>query len=319
MTHIAAAPLSSIRLDSAALSLTVIPEAGGKIARLEDRRTGRDWLWHNPLLPVRVPTYGASYVRDHDSGGFDECFPAIAEGPFPDAPWQGVAIPDHGELWGLGWECEQEGPLSLRMGVDGVRFPYRFERRLILDPKEAVLRLDYRVINRAPFPFPFIWSSHPLLAISPGMRLLVPDETSLRVFGASESGLGERGTPMRWPFLQHLDLSTMPGPEAGYAVKLFGQAPARGWVGLHDPKTRTTLRFEYDPQSITHLGLWLNMGGWSPFEDQAPYFNLGLEPCIGAGDDLELAVRQYREHGVIPPMGERAWSMTLRLVEEILA
>lgn len=318
MTRTVAAPLQPIRLDSAHLRLSIVPEAGGKIASLVDPRTGREWLWRNPSIPLHVPTYGGSYVLGHDSGGFDECFPAIAEGPFPSAPWQGVMIPDHGELWGLAWEAEVEG-LSVRLGVDGVRFPYRFERILTLSPAAAELRLDYRVINRAPFPFPFVWSSHPLLAIEPGMRLLLPEGAPLRVFGASDPSLGDLGTPLRWPALQHLDLSTVPEPDAGYAAKLFGPAPDRGWVGLHDPRTATTLRFEYDPLAIPHLGLWLNMGGWSPHEDRPPYFNLGIEPCIGAGDDLGLAVRQYRAHGVIPPKGERTWGMTLRLVEATLA
>ncbi|HEY9898408.1 MAG TPA: DUF5107 domain-containing protein [Pantanalinema sp.] len=318
MTRPAPAPLQPIHLENPHLRLSVVPEAGGKIASLVDRSTGREWLWSNPALPLRAPAYGSSYVLDHDSGGFDECFPAIAEGAFPSAPWQGVEIPDHGELWGLSWDCRRDG-LSLAMGVDGVRFPYRFERTLTLLPDAAAVRLAYRVINRAPFPFPFVWSSHPLLAIAPGMRLLLPEGTPLRVFGASDPALGDLGAPLRWPLLQHLDLATVPGPEAGYAVKLFGPSPERGWVGLHDPATRSTLRFEYDPLTIPHLGLWLNMGAWSPREDRAPYFNLGIEPCIGAGDDLALAVRRYRAHGVIPPRGEREWSMTVRLVQETLA
>lgn len=318
MSRTIAPTLETIRLETEHLSLALVPEAGGKIASLLDRRTGREWLWQNPSIPVQVPTYGTSYVLGHDSGGFDECFPAVAEGPFPSAPWQGVAIPDHGELWGLAWEVARDGD-AIRMGVDGVRFPYRFERTLVLSPGAAELRLDYRVLNRAPFPFPFVWSSHPLLAIAPGMKLLLPEGTPLRVFGASDPALGDLGAPLQWPMLQQLDLSTVPAHDAGYAAKLFGPAPARGWVGLHDPATHSTLRFEYDPQTIPHLGLWLNMGGWSPHEDRAPYFNLGIEPCIGAGDDLGLAVRQFRAHGVIPPKGERSWSMTLRLVEETLA
>jgi galactose mutarotase-like enzyme len=318
MTPPPAAPLQPIHLENALLRLSVIPEAGGKIVSLLDRRTGREWLWRNPFLPLCVPTYGTSYVLEHDSGGFDECFPAVAEGAFPSAPWQGVAIPDHGELWGLGWDCRREGD-TLVMGVDGLRFPYHFERTLTLAPDAAAVHLAYRAVNRAPFPFPFVWSSHPLLAIAPGMRLLLPDGAPLRVFGASSPELGALGTPLQWPKLQHLDLATVPAPDAGYAVKLFGPAPECGWVGLHDPETCSTMRFEFDPHTIPHLGLWLNMGGWTPREGQAPYFNLGIEPCIGAGDDLALAVQHYRAHGVIPPKGEREWSMTLRLVEEALA
>lgn len=311
-------PLTTHVLANGHLQVTLIPEAGGKIASCLDLAHQREWFWSNARLPVRPPRYGASYVRGHDSGGFDECFPAVAEGSFPEAPWSGIPIPDHGELWGLGWDCHVAGRTA-RLGVDGVRFPYRFERSLELAEDAPELRLSYRVLNRAPFDFPFLWSSHPLLAVRPGMRLLIPDGTPMRVYGGSDPAFGDRGAPFSWPMLAGRDLSRLPGPEAGFAVKVFGDAPARGWVGLHDPETATTLRMEYDPGRIPQLGLWLNMGGWTPFDGESAYYNLGLEPCIGAGDDLELAVQQFRSHGVLPARGELRWDLKLRLVAETLA
>lgn len=308
--------LAPIRLEGDRLSVGFLPSVGGKISHLVDKRTGRDWLWHNPHLPVVPPRYGASYVQAHDSGGFDECFPAVGEGPFPTEPWKGVLIPDHGELWGLAWEVAPD-PGRIRMAVDGVRFPYRFERDAELAAGEAALHLSYRVSNRAPFPFPFIWSSHPLLDIKPGMRLLVPEGTPFRLYGASDPSFGSLGTPITWPDLAGRDLSRLPEEGAGFAVKLFGEAPACGWVGLHDPDTATTLRMEFDPQAITNLGLWLNMGGWAP-NGQAPYYNLGLEPCIGAGDDLAIAYHHFRSVGTIPPKGTRTWRLTLRFIQEVL-
>lgn len=306
-----------LKLSNDHLELEILPSLGGKLASLIDRRTGRDWLWHNPYLRPSLPRYGSSYVMTADSGGFDECFPAVAEGPYPTEPWRGVAIPDHGELWGLPWEVEATEP-ALRLAVDGVRFPYRFERRMQLDPAAASVTLAYEVTNRAPFPFPFVWSAHPLLAIRPGMQLLIPEDLPLRVFGSSSGTLGELGTPLWWPALGPHDLTRLPGAEAGFAVKLFGPAPTRGWVGLHDPETATTLRFDFDPHEVPHLGLWLNMGGWCPLEGREPYYNLGLEPCIGAGDDLELAVRHFRAHGVVPARGAVRWHLRLSLVREEL-
>lgn len=313
---LADSPLTPLVLANAHLSVEALPGAGGKLTSLRDS-SGREWLWRSPRLPLKAPTYGASYVREHDSGGFDECFPSVAEGPFPAEPWRGVAIPDHGELWGLAWDCERTEH-GLTMGVDGVRFPYRFERSLMLCADAPEVRLRYRVLNRAPFPFPFIWSSHPLLAIRPGMRLLLPEGALMRVYGGSDPAFGACGATLTWPMLAGRDLSRLPGPEAGYSVKLFGDSPSRGWVGLHDPRSATTLRMEYDPERVPQLGLWLNMGGWTPFEGETPYYNLGLEPCIGAGDDLDLAIHRFGSYGVLPPKGELGWELTLRLVPETL-
>jgi hypothetical protein len=112
-----------------------------------------------------------------------------------------------------------------------------------------------------------------------------------------------------WPHAAGLDLSDV--HRAGFSAKLAGPAPRRGWVGLcHQERM---LRLSYDPDLVPDLGLWLNMGGWSPFEDHPPYFNLGLEPCIGWGDDLTYAVSQGLSHGCLEPFGERRWFLEIAI------
>ena len=60
------------------------------MSQLFDLRREREWLFENPLLSYRLPEYGASYVRDFDAGGFDECFPTVGECYYPTAPWHGT-------------------------------------------------------------------------------------------------------------------------------------------------------------------------------------------------------------------------------------
>lgn len=80
------------------ISLTFIPELGGKLSSLRDLRSGREWLWTNEHLPYQKPTGSNSYVNA-DTGGWDECFPTVAPCSYPLEPWQGIPLPDHGELW----------------------------------------------------------------------------------------------------------------------------------------------------------------------------------------------------------------------------
>jgi galactose mutarotase-like enzyme len=288
------------------LEVAILPAHGGKLIRLVDRRTGRDWLWTNPYLTRKPLDVAASFVRDHDTGGFDECFPAVSEGPYPASPWQDRRIPDHGELWAVPWDAMRTED-GWMMVARTTRFPVRFERRIGLEA--GTLRLDYRAFNPTEHPFPFIWSAHPLFALEEGMRILLPDGHPLEVFGSDR--LGDRHTPVRWPNAAGLDLSRV--SRAGWSAKLAGPAPERGWVGLtHQDRT---LCLSYDPAQVTDLGLWLNMGGWCPIPGKAPYFNLGLEPCIGWGDDLAYAVTHGLSHGVLPPHGERRWRLELRFVD----
>ena len=290
------------------LEVVLLPDHGGKILSLVDRRTGRDWLWRNPYLPLKPPVPGASYVLQHDTGGFDECFPAVSEGAYPIAPWQDQRIPDHGELWSVPWSADVS-EAGITMVAETERFPVRFERKASL--RDGTLRLEYRASNPTDHDFPFIWSAHPLLALEEGMCLELPEGQSLSVYGSDL--LGDRHTPVTWPFASGMDLSRI--TRAGYSAKLAGPAPARGWVGLtHEDRM---LRMAYDPGEVPDLGLWLNMGGWTPLPGKEAYFNLGLEPCIGWGDDLAYAIANGQSHGCVKAHGERRWWLELR-VEDAL-
>ena len=43
-------PLRSITLESSELSLSILPEVGGKILNLVDRNSGKNLLWENPRI-----------------------------------------------------------------------------------------------------------------------------------------------------------------------------------------------------------------------------------------------------------------------------
>lgn len=310
--------LDAYMLDNGLVRAIVVPALGGKIASLVDLKSGKEWLWQNPHLEPRQAEFGASYVIRHDTGGFDECFPSVGATRYPAGPWEGTPIPDHGEIWSLPWKADAfcDGTaIELRTTVSGVRFPYRFERTLIMHEGEAGVRLAYTVTNHTGFAFPFLWSAHPILAVEPGMRLLVPTR-DMTVYSSVEDRWGRLGTPQAFPRLvdkddRARDVSTLPEPGIGMAVKLFGKSPVQGFVAVQDPAKRSELRMQFDPNEITHIGLWLNFGGWSGVPGAPPYYNMGLEPCIGAQDDLAIAHHQYRETGTLPPHGRKSWQLDL--------
>jgi galactose mutarotase-like enzyme len=306
--------LRALRLVDDTVHLTVIPAWGGKIVEMVDRRRGREWLFENPAFSyercgARLPAYGADYVGRFDVGGFDECFPTVGACLYPTAPWWGTELPDHGEVWSLPWETEEDGDV-LRLTTHGVRLPYWLEKAIRLTG-DGGIRFDYRASNPTPFPMPFLWSSHPLFAIRPGMRLELP-ATSMRVFSAP-SFPAHHGDRIPWPRFDELDLGRVPRPDAGVAVKLFSPPLAEGWAELSDPLDGAAFCFEFDPQLVTHLGLWVNYGGWAGAPGADPYFNLGLEPSIGAPDTLDTAVHHWRAYGELPPHGSRSWWLQMTL------
>lgn len=309
----------ALHLSNGLLGLTVIPALGGKICSIKHLATQYEWLWRNPHLPYTAPVYDASYIHTYDTGGLDECFPAVNPGPYPTPPWTGVPIPDHGELWGQPWECqvveESRLRLSLRMTAYGVRFPYHFERTLTIEAGQPAVRLGYRLTNFAPLPLPFVWAIHPLLNISPGMRLHLPVE-QVRLAAATDPALGNPGDRRPWPGLTPgLDLSQTLPLSFGQAfnvctLPLAGPGPLETAVG--DPASGRSFTFRFDPDEVTHIALWLNYGGWSPLAGVAPYYNLGFEPCIGGAASLAEAVR-LDEVGLAPARQTKTWQLELEL------
>ncbi len=304
----------ALQISNELLSLTVIPALGGKISSITYLPAQHEWLWRNPHLPYTAPQYAASYVEQYDTGGLDECFPAVNPGPAPTEPWTGTLIPDHGELWGQPWECEVTGEsgqcLSLRMTAYGVRFPYRFERTLTVEAGQSSLRLAYRLTNFTPLPLPFVWAIHPLLNITPGMRLHLPVE-QVRLAFATDPALGQPGEVLPWP----LDLAQIPPRSSGQAVKLY--TPTLGGSGpittaITDPNSGRSFAFRFDPAEITHVALWLNYGGWSPLAGVSPYYNLGFEPCIGGADTLAEAVA-CDEVGRVGARQTKTWQLEIEL------
>lgn len=304
----------ALQLSNGLLSLTVIPALGGKISSLNYLPAQHEWLWRNPHLPYTAPQYAASYVERYDTGGLDECFPAVNPGPAPTEPWAGALIPDHGELWGQPWEyeivAENEQRLSLRMTAYGVRFPYRFERTLTIETGQSSVKLAYRLTNFAPLPLPFVWAIHPLLNITPGMRLHLPVE-QVRLAFATDSALGQPGEVLLWP----LDLAQIPPSSLGQAVKLYTAPLGRSGpvtVAITDPNSGRSFAFRFDPAEVTHVALWLNYGGWSPLAGVPPYYNLGFEPCIGGADTLAEAVARD-EVGRAGPRQTKTWQLEIEL------
>lgn len=307
-------------LENESVRCVVVPALGGKLVSLIHLPTMREWLWKNPNLEYKAGEYGASYVQRYDVGGWDECFPSVAATRHPSFPWEGTPIPDHGELWAVPWKAETfcDGThAEVRLVAHGVRFPYRFERTMHMEAGEPGIRLAYSATNLTPHAMPFIWSSHPAIAVLPGMKIQTPMR-EMTVYSSVDERFGVLGRPVTWPQVADrdgrvLDLSNCPDPSFAVALKLYGKSPAQGYVAIQDIVLGAELRMQFDPTEVTHLGMWLNYGGWSGVANAPAYYNVAIEPCIGAQDDLAIAMRNFGEYAELPPLGRQAWQVDLIL------
>jgi galactose mutarotase-like enzyme len=307
-----------VRASNGLISLALIPELGGKISSLSDLRSGREWLWRHPRMAYARVAADASYVLEADTGGWDECFPTVAPCAYPQPPWTGVAVPDHGELW------SQAVQLTTAVEVDQVSFtshwqgrqlPYRFERRLTLFADRPALRCHYTVQNLATEPLAWIWCAHPLIAIEPGMRIRTPAEARFNVWAATPADLvpASSGLPFPPPAMHKgspLDFGNLP-PAPGAAIKLWSDPlQTEGWAAVE--ATDGALRMTWDVTLLPQLALWINLGTWA-VDGGEPYYNLGLEPCIGAQDSLAEAVTRAQQYALLPAGATRSWWLEVEL------
>jgi len=282
--------LDGLFLSRMGWEIQVLPGLGGKISSI--RSHGSELLANNPRKAMIPARYSAPYA-EFDASGFDECFPTIGPCVYPDYPWSGIEVPDHGELWSVPWIWQVEGG-QLRLESSGIHFPYHFTKTISITDAGAI-RFQYHVSNPTPFPFRFLWSAHPLFAPQPGMRIVMPPETRVLVDFSKNDRLGEIWQEHAWPHTQDriglpVDLGLILGPETGLVDKLYTTSLSEGWCALYNPRDQRYAAFVFSTQQIPYVGLSINMGGW-PF-DGPGYYNLGVEPCSGFPDRLDLAIRQ---------------------------
>ncbi len=278
-------------LQNKTLIIHIEPALGGKIAQITHRRTGRMWLAKHPRLawrPLPRAEWRApdAYVRLGDLGGWDECCPTVGYSCYPRPPFEGVALPDHGECW------FQSPPQQRQANViehiwRGQALPFELRRRLELDAERPRLVLAYTLRTLAQSPLSLLWSAHPLFAVEEGMTLEIPNGTWFTI-ASDGSPLGLKGMRFEWPRCGAWDLARIT-PRAGWAVKLFSDVFDAGRAALVAPTgERFTLTWSSASPGL-RLGLWLNYNGWSG-DGGSPLQNIGIEPCLGMPDALAEAM-----------------------------
>lgn len=273
------------------------------MASLVDRKTGREWLWQNPHLTMRLPVYGESYTENIDFGGWDEMFPSISPARLAD----GTDIPDHGDLVGLAAEVQAIDDHSFDTIWHVRSVPARFTRRITL--QGASIQVDYSLESMHEQPIPYLWACHPLIALESGMSLEVPTQKW------QSQATGETADlPMNLPSsagscidIDDPELNTALSP---FAQKIFTTKGAVSELKLNAPDG-SALLVTWDIETLPYLGIWLNLRGWSGC-GSAPYLNLGIEPTTAPHDDLLEAMKEDQQRQLAPGEIHR-WSMRLSL------
>lgn len=296
-------------LENACLRVVTVPGIGAKIVSIFDKKAQYEWLVNPGGRPFKPVEYGSVFI-DQDMSGWDEMFPTIDECVYPGpGPYDGALVPDHGEVWSLPWCVDKAAVGELRLSVNGRALPYRLTRSMTL-VADRTFHLGYELVNTGDAPFAGLWAAHPQFRVSERTEIRLPADIRQVVNVKDVKEWGATGLVYTWPEAttqqgQPVRLDrVVPATERRY--RKFYTLPDQAvlWAALQEGSN--WLRFEWDPQKVPYLGIWVDEGG----------FNLkptvALEPSTGFYDILTLAV----ENGRIPtiaPGEQHTWHLTVQI------
>ena len=291
------APVAGGRLlENEWLRVRILPERGGKIVSLEDKRSGTEWLLP-PLRPYEDARSDRGFEQ-WDGGGFDECLPSVSETD---------KVPDHGEVWRNTW-TEESIPGAIAVSATACQGGIRLRRNATL--RGTSLLLDYSVENESKAAHTLLYSAHPLLQVQQGDRLELPAEVkTVRIDSSSGGRMGAKGAVIAWTAQQGMG---MVGPPDGtQADKLFAGPLRDGWCRLMRPSTGEALTLHFDTHVLPYLGIWICRAAW-PEQSEKKQYTVAFEPTSADCDSLAEAERDNTAWRLAP--GEkRAWKLRFEI------
>jgi hypothetical protein len=294
--------IPALAVETEQLKAVFLPEYGGKCASLADVKTGREFLSQGPNKQYKKLEYDGDYVSS-ECTGFDDMFPTIDAYYYDRYPWQGVRVPDHGEVCGLKWQALQTGG-ALTLRTYSPRFGYGFEKAIT--EKNGALSINYKVTNNTQFPFDFVYAAHCMIAAEKGGMILLPGVKAGEKCTLVFSGDGKRGrygSPFVW---DASDKALTVTPEAGKrdeTYKFFFDDKRPEGKCEYRYADGTAIVLAYSADKLPYLGIWINN------HDFHGLCNVAFEPCSGSFDRPDAA-RIRGQGSVLSPYASYEWNIT---------
>jgi Domain of unknown function (DUF5107) len=287
-----------VTIENDAIRMEVWPTIGGKVASVIDKADKYELMFNYASELPTVALYDVPFDRSWYAG-WDECFPSIGPSQYVGHPYDGIAVPDHGELWGLPTTA-----VPTKDGITtvwhGLRFGYRLTRKLHLDGPSLIA--EYTLINLAPFEFRFVWALHSLMAMIQPVHFGLP---SAKFQFSHDAQSVEQQQPFEWPIVSEMvDLSKTETLPARKGWKVFSTEPINGPFVVRYPTRGRSVSIEYTSESNlpAYWGIWINTGGWSGHK------HFAIEPTTGRYDQIDRSIWDGSA-GRIAPMGRCDWTV----------
>jgi galactose mutarotase-like enzyme len=272
------------------LSVDVLPDNGGRVASIRCRLTGTEFLLDGSDYEAQARFTADATFEESDCAGIDECLPTVAAcGP----ETVSGSVPDHGDLWRRGWHVENKSENSVLLSTKCFSRPVSFTRRIQVQGSNVLF--EYLIGNLAQIEVPFLYACHPLFAVEPGDRLILPREID-RVYLRYSRGdrMGKIGESVSWPLVarddEQIALDYVGQESDRTAEMLYTSRLTRGVCTLYRARRGQALIMHFDIKMLPYLGLWLCNGGWPDEPAMKKQYAFAMEPTVAPHGSLAAAI-----------------------------
>jgi hypothetical protein len=295
-----------VKIENDAIRMEVWPQTGGKVSSVIDKADNFELLFSYPAELPTSSQYDVPYANTWYAG-WDECFPAVHPSKYSGHPYDGIAVPDHGELWGLPTTA-----VPTKDGITtvwhGLRFGYRLTRKLYLDGPAVVS--EYTLVNLAPFEFRFVWAMHALMSMTSPVEIDLARGPGALFRFSHDHNDKEIQQPFEWPVIAPNEDASRPTTlPKGRGWMLVAADPIESEMVIRYPsRNGRTVRIGYgsEDELPAYWSVWLNTGGWNGHR------HFAIEPTSGRYAQIDRSIRDGSA-GRIAPMGRRSWNVRWQL------
>jgi galactose mutarotase-like enzyme len=256
----------ALELATQNIRVEVLPEAGGRIQRVLDRRSNRELLYQRSPSPHATDDYLAA-----TTGGWDVLFPN-------DEPWRGH--PDHGRVWAEPFTTVLTWASGIELHAVLGDPPVDVTRRIaLLDAPRVGVREEVTILARADTD-PFLVAPHPMLAVNPGWLIELGD--GRRTIAADANFPGRFSPEQSLGEDEWREASVVPASSPVVVEVLYVDGVESGEIA--SPETSCRTRVVWDAQALPYL--WIctiaGLAGHGTF--------VILEPCTSRPYRLDDAI-----------------------------
>lgn len=223
--------------------------------------------------------------------GYDDCFPSVENGLYPDTAWN---IPDHGELCWLEWSVKRQQE-KLIFSVESKQLPIVFQR--IMHFKQSELFWHYKVINNGNKRLPFQHVIHPLFKLNQIKEIRFPEFEE--ILNEEKEFVSIQSSKSLEEFL----LNSHKGDVFMFYLQNIQNGSVR-WTY----ENNLNVRMDFSGNIFPTLGVWWNNSGY-PNELGCRRNECAFEPIAGQQSSL---VDSYEKNlcQFVDAKGHESWEIT---------